>query len=137
MRRIDLTEGRNRVLGQTVGQIVALAIGAEVYERQDRQHDGQTVNVWHHRDVGHEPIAFSGHRFDKGGRSMSLGRILQSLPDLPNRSIDARLRIDKDVTTPEPRDDVRLRYQLPASFDKEDEQVHGLTLEPDAAALAP
>ena len=71
-----------------------------------------------------------------GGFASATG-IVQGLPDLPDRCVDAHLHIDEDVLTPEPGDDRFARHQFPASFDEQDQQIHRLALEPDGTAFPP
>ena len=71
---------------------------------------------------GYETISPS----DNGLNVVRLIRIIvESLPEFPNRSIDAVVGVEKDVLTPNPLNNLFTCNKLRASLDEEQEQFHG------------
>ena len=81
-----------------------------------------------------KPIALARHRLDVSGLR---ARVAQPLPNLENCRASASNAIDEDVRRPQPLRDVVVRYQFLWTLQQQEEEIHWLPREPNAAPAAP
>jgi hypothetical protein len=60
--------------------------------------------------------------------------VLEHLTNLPDRRVDTGVRIDEDVTSPDPFLDLFPRDKLTALFDQQHQQLHGDAFELERTA---
>ena len=81
-----------------------------------------------------EPVPLARNGFDE---SRGLRRVIQSAPYFLDRRVDGRLYLDEDIPPPQLVDDVAAGHELTATFNEEDEKVHGAPLEFHRASITP
>src|SRR6187401_3360092 len=78
-------------------------------------------------------IALSWHSLDELRR---LARVAQRLPDLENGRVDPGVGVGEDIRPPQPLRQVLARHQFSATLQQQQEQIHRLPRESNAALFA-
>jgi hypothetical protein len=94
---------------------------------------GRLSRVAHRLDRGYEAVASRRNGLDE---HRTLRHVAQRQPDLADRAMDARLDIHEHVFAPQPIDNLVAGYELGASLDEQDEEIHGPPLQVYGSASA-
>ncbi len=136
--RIDVAEDGDCLLRQTIREVFAVAVGAEVVERQHCNRHGCSAGARAERgcilDRRGKAIALSSDRRDKACR---LGRIAERLPHFANGGVDTHVGVDEDVRAPQLADDVGAWHELVPPFDQHDQQFERPPFQVHRHAAAP
>src|ERR1039458_6607647 len=77
-------------------------------------------------DQRYEPVSFARYGLYEGG---ILRIVFESVANLPDRTVDAAVRIEEDIFPPDPLDYVFSGDELPPALDEEEQNVQGDSLQ--------